>query len=349
MWNRPNAWSILYVSTFIRAIWEFCQHGNLTLSWRLLTYNSSVPPAGTVASYALLIPWRPFLALRALFLAHLGSRDVGEVGTTSLGTARNDHGFLVDQTDQRSPGHTADEHAPVDEVVSGQALKDLHEGHANHKAHAVRNMRCWLSLETRNVGVGGELDQVAQRKGGHDLQDGRQQTAGAAHPKLPEEGLVDGPDQRVLLAGFDAALEGCPHLVRQLVHGAVRVDAVDVVELECALVAAAHQRRNPLERQQAEEAGRVFRTHLPLARHWRGLAPSEGIWLLVPRLVLGQPARGGCAGHAGRGSSASQAVQLVPPLVVLSLYGDALCAPELFQGQLLLQLLLIQPLLVAGK
>ena len=297
----------------------------------------------------MLIPWRSVLVLRALFLAHLGSRDVGEVGAASLGTARNHHGLLVDQTDQRSPGHTADEHAPVDEVVSGQALEDLHEGHANDQAHALRNMRCRLSLETRNVGVGGELDQVAQRKGGHDLQDGRQQTAGAAHPKLPEEGLVDGPDQSVLLAGRDAALEGGPHLVRQVVHGAVRVDAVDVVELERALVAAAHQRGDPLERQQAEEAGRVLRTHLPLARHRGRLAPAEGVRLLVPRLLLGQPARGGGAGHAGGGSSAFQAVQLVPPLVVLGRPRYALRAPELLQGQFLLQLLLVQPLLVSGK
>lgn len=314
----------------------------------LFTHNSPVAPTDAITrDTGRCCSRRPLSALpplcRVLLVLLLGRsrrRDVGEVCAAGLGAARDDERLLVDDADERGAGHAADNHAAVDEVVGGQALDDLHGGHADDQADSAADMGRGQALQACDVGVGGELDQVAQGEGRHDLHDGGQQAAAAAEPELPEEGLVDGPDEGELLAGVDAALEGGAQLVGQGVDGAVRVDAVDVVELERALVAAGHERRDPLEDERAEEAGAVLGRHRLLLGHGGRAAPSQRIWLAVPRLVLGQHSRGEGAGHAGDGGGAPHAVEVVvSPGDVIVVVGEAVCGPDLIVvGQLLVVL-----------
>jgi hypothetical protein len=85
---------------------------------------------------------------------------------------------------------------------------------------------------------------------------------------------MHGPEKRVLIAIGNAALEGFPHLFGQRINRAVRVDGIDVVELERPFVARTHQRGNPVEYQATEESSLVLRTYGPLLGHWGDLAPS---------------------------------------------------------------------------
>src|SRR5689334_11085331 len=83
------------------------------------THNSSITPTDSITRDTGLGPGRSFPSFLGLLLGGLGSWDVGEVGTSGLGAARDDHGLFVDQADQGSPRHAADEHAAIDEVVGG--------------------------------------------------------------------------------------------------------------------------------------------------------------------------------------------------------------------------------------
>jgi hypothetical protein len=72
-----------------------------------------------------------------------------------------------------------------------------------------------------------------------------------------------------------------------------------------------HQGAHPVEDELAEETGSVLAADLSLVGYWRYLAPSHGIWLLVPGLrVWKVSARG--AGHAGGRGIASEAVHRRP-------------------------------------
>lgn len=82
------------------------------------------------------------------------------------------------------------------------------------------------------------------------------------------------PEKRVLVAVSHPALKRASHPFGQRFDRTVRVDAVDVVELEPAFVARFHQRSDPLEYQGAEEAGLVLRAYFSFLRHRGYLAPS---------------------------------------------------------------------------
>ena len=106
------------------------------------------------------------------------------------------------------------------------------------EADAVGDVRSGLACGARIIGVGSELDQVAQSKGREHLAYGGRELAHAAEPELAEEGLVHSPQQRVLLPGRHAPLEGRAHGGRQGFYAAPGINQVDVVGLQRALVSS---------------------------------------------------------------------------------------------------------------
>lgn len=65
-------------------------------------------------------------------------------------------------------------------MVDSQALQNLHGRDPEHEAQPGTEMWCWKPLGARIVGIGGELDQITQGEGRHDLKDGSQELAETA-------------------------------------------------------------------------------------------------------------------------------------------------------------------------
>lgn len=97
---------------------------------------------------------------------------------------------------------------------------------------------------------------------------------------------MQSPDQRVLVAALHPSLEGSREFLSKELCGSVGIDQPDVIQLQGPLVACAHERRHPLEGEQAEEAGSILARDDPLFRYGRFGRSFERVEAFVPWLLL---------------------------------------------------------------